>query len=691
MNRLASMSPAEFLYRLKQKLTIEYDRLVRGFGQRQAVRLVAGEAYQQHRASQNALFSFSSSERVRWANMMRQSFAPNVSATLGQADAICQHQYEQFGHRFELDNPIDWHRDPLTGQRWPTVYWANIDIRDDQAIGGVKWVWELNRHHHLVTLGKAYFLTGNERFAQTISQHLYSWIDANPSGIGVNWTSSLELAVRLINWTWALAFIRQSSADTPELWQRVTPSIIQQTQHVRRYMSQYSSANNHLVGEAAALATIGLAFAWLPGAKKWRNKGLQILTREIEQQIHTDGVPAEQAIHYLAFVLDFYLIVWSMVARIGLNVPSIWRERLTAACVFISHIVNENGYVPAIGDSDDAHVIRFDDRSSADNFRSILATAAALLGRADLKAVAGGWDEKSHWLLGEHGRQTFEQLECQVESPKSRAFAAGGYYVMRVPGRLILFDCGPLGYLATAAHGHADALSVTISLAGQPFLIDPGTYAYQEGGEWRDYYRSTAAHNTVTVGRKNQSEMLGTFLWGHKTICRLHQWTSTREYDLCLASHYGYTARLGVTHQRAVYFHKPHWLLVADWLFGNSAHYLAQWWHFHRDCQVEVGNEYISVNGQNRSVWMWTDVDRMASTVSRRVHHGETNPIQGWLSPHYGYQEPASALAISGTFQLPVRLTALFCFDEELTVAEFRPQKEKILHSFESILQEVQH
>jgi uncharacterized heparinase superfamily protein len=80
----------------------------------------------------------------------------------------------------------------------------------------------------------------------------------------------------------------------------------------------------------------------------------------------------------------------------------------------------------------------------------------------------------------------------------------------------VLLDAGPLGLGSLAAHGHADALSLWASLDGKPLLIDAGTYAYHEDPAWRDHFRSTPAHNTLTLDGKNQSEIHGPFLWGRK-------------------------------------------------------------------------------------------------------------------------------------------------------------------------------
>lgn len=689
LRRLSGMSLPEVGHRLRQQVVVELERRKlsprNDFVENEVDIL---ETWARFQAEQDANFFFREVDRETIIQLHQEGFALERAATLRTASALFQHKICIFGREFDLGLPIAWQRDPLTGRNWPAVYWADIDIRDGETVGGVKWVWELNRHHHLVTLGKAYFLSGEKRYAQEVCVQLRSWIAANPPRIGVNWTSPLELAIRLINWTWALAFIRCSPALTPELFGMILQSVAEQADHISRHLSAYSSANNHLIGEAAGLAITGLFFPWLLNADKWRDKGLEILEREIERQIYPDGVPAEQAIQYLAFVLDFNLLTWRLAELNGLSVPQIWYDRLESACEFICRMMDENGNVPAIGDSDTAWVVRLDDRPEANNYRSILATAAVLLKRPDFKAKAGRWDEKSHWLLGPSGQDTFEALPSEIPETSSRFFEKGGYCVMRAPGCVATFDCGSLGYLALAAHGHADALSLTVSLDGQPVFIDPGTYAYQEGGERRDYFRSTAAHNTVVVDGEDQSEMLGAFLWGRKAEARLLRWETTEDYDVAIAEHNGYET-LGITHQRMVLFHKPDWFIVVDRLKGQGDHSFEQLWHVPAECQVSIGQDslvqkYIHLNmGHKQIILIPLETP---SAVQPRIQIGEERPMQGWVSPRYGELSPAPVANFSGRAQLPVQLVTalhLASVSEDIELSNLKAEALKIWNDFE--------
>ena len=666
--RLSSMSLPEVGYRIHHQLKIREDR--RRFASptvataHAGTAAIASDAWTQFcQGSPPFFFGATNSPPQQIA----ARFPDEQQATLAQATALLEDRFALFGKPISLSNPIQWQHDPLSGKAWPNQFWADIDTRDGETIAGVKWVWELNRHHQWVTLGKAYYLTQDERFAAALCHQWASWMAANPVGWGVNWTSPLEMALRIINWSWALAYIRPSAALTAPLFADILQGVTTQANHIERYLSAYSSANNHLIGEAAGLAMAGLAFPWLPDAARWHERGLQIMATELSPQILPDGVPAEQAVHYLLFVLDFNLVVWQLAALNGVRVPSLWHEKLEAACDFLMHVMDNHGEVPHIGDSDDAWVVRLDDRPEANNFRSLLATGAAIFGRADFKAAAGKWDEKSQWLLDDEGFDAFQALPNHQTEIGSKVFAQGGYTAMRAAGRVLVFDHGPLGFLATAAHGHADALSLTLSVDGQPLLIDPGTFAYQEGGAWRTYLRSTAAHNTVLVNGTDQSEMQGTFLWGRKAHAKLVQWHSTPEFDRAVGEHDGYATQ-GVTHQRTVIFDKPDFIYVIDRLTsapsGAGSHVATptfeQLWHFPAgsDVQENAGAFRIAINGKNLTILQLGAVEM---DVSR--YHGLESPIQGWMSARYGELVPAPVLGFVGKRQLPITIRTALALD----------------------------
>ncbi len=175
------------------------------------------------------------------------------------ADALVQGRFDIFAlQNVELGNPPCWNRDPLTGTKLPLTFGKRLDYRDPAAVGDIKYLWEINRHLHLVTLAQAYRMTGGRPYLDTLKDHLVSWFDACPFPRGPNWTSSLELGIRLINWAIAWQLLASDSTlfsgvEGAAFRGRWLSSIYQHAAFIRGYYSRFSSANNHLIGEAAGL------------------------------------------------------------------------------------------------------------------------------------------------------------------------------------------------------------------------------------------------------------------------------------------------------------------------------------------------------------------------------------------------------------------------------------------------------
>src|SRR5438105_1305534 len=174
------------------------------------------------------------------------------------------------------------------------------------------------------------------------------------------------------------------------------------------------------------------------------------------------------------------------------------------------------------------------------------ASGALLFRRGDFKLKAGRLDDKARWLLGRDAQAQYDALDTETTRlPLRQTFPEGGYYILgaefdsAAEVRAVV-DAGPLGYTSIAAHGHADALSFTLSVGGREFLIDPGTYAYHTQKRWRQYFRGTSAHNTLRIDGRDQSEQGGNFLWLKKARAGCGLWLSSAEKDSFEGWHDGY-------------------------------------------------------------------------------------------------------------------------------------------------------
>ena len=579
------------------------------------------------------------------------------------AEDVCRGRFDLLGYsRLSFGEPVDWHLDPVAGRRAPLVHWSRLDPLDTTLVGDHKVVWELNRHQWMVRLGQAYRLTGDLRYARAFGAYMGQWIDANPPGMGINWVSSLEVALRLISWCWSLFLLRGAPALSPGLFGRVLEAIWVHASHVERYLSYYFSPNTHLTGEALGLVYAGLVFPELPSAERWRTLGARILVDECERQILNDGVYFEQSTGYARYTLETYLHFLILGARNAWPIPPAVAERVGRMLDSLLALRLPAGPMPQIGDVDGGSLLPLA-RRAQDDFRGVFATAAALFGRADCAWAAGAPAPEILWLLGPEGLRAFDALRpVPPASTPSRVFAEGGYVVMRSgwepDGHQLIFDVGPLGCPVSGGHGHADLLSVQCAVFGEPCLVDAGTSCYTADGASRDFFRSTAAHSTVVVDGVPQTAPAGPFRWWERPSARLRQWCSTPQFDFADADHGAYLRLPGaVSHRRRVVFVRTgYWVLVDD-LEGGGEHEVELRFQF-APIEVEVDSmlwaRACGREGRGLLVRAFANV-----SLKPAVHSGELAPMQGWVSPAYGQRQPAPVLVYSTVTRLPLRIMTL--------------------------------
>jgi hypothetical protein len=406
-----------------------------------------------------------------------------------------------FGRPVLLTDPPAWSHNPYTGASWPDAASRAIDYRRTDLAGGVKPAWEIGRLTMLPTLALASRVSGESAHAERAARWLRDFTRVNPLGHGIHHTSGIEQAIRVITGTAALALLpaRDRTDLAPALG-----LIAQQALSCADHLSLGSSANNHLIAEYAAMTTLGASFPSLRNGRRLMMNGHAGLVRETLRQILPDGAGAEQAFGYLPFVWELLLVSFCMAEDAGIETPLAVRERLAASLEFGRAMRLPDGSLPHIGDEDDGRVLLTDETAS--RLDVVGDALAAWLGR---EGLSGRNPALARLLTG--------RVPAARRAPDGRSiFPHGGYTVWRHGGQVVTFDHGPLGLGALAAHGHADALSVTIHHLQDPIVIDPGTLAYQEDAALRDRCRSTPVHSTVNFGGRSQSEMLGPFLWGER-------------------------------------------------------------------------------------------------------------------------------------------------------------------------------
>ncbi len=575
---------------------------------------------------------------------------------LAAADAVVAHRLSYFDLKDrDHGDPIDWNRDHASGIAAPMVYAPSIDYRDFSITGDCKNVWEPSRHHHLVTLGRAYWATGRQEYAGEAAAQLESWLNQCPYGIGMQWRSGLELGIRLINWVWLLELIGSSLAVGPDLAHRLWDSADRHLWEIARKYSYGSSANNHLIGEAAGVYIGASYFRHLKCAAALIEPAKARLIAQMAAQTNADGGDKEQAIGYHLFVAQFFLVAALVGSWSGDEFPAAYWQRLEKMFEFLA-ILGQGGNWPMFGDGDDGYVL--DLGGGANDYRGLLAAAASIFSRPDFAAVAGEPSQVDFWLSGavppalspSKGLQasTLSSAEAPPASLRSTALPDTGYYLLQggqgVTAASAIFDCGPLGLGSLAGHGHADALSLVLRLAGQDVLVDPGTYDYFTYPQWREYFRSTRAHNTVEVDGQSQSQMQGLFLWGRKANARCISWQPQEQGGQVIGEHDGYN-RMGdpVMHRRSVNLDAAAGSLeIRDELQCAAAHEVAIWFHVAESCRL-VDQQGSCLRFLAGPLLVELKMDPL---LTIQTYPGRSGEVAGWISR--GYHEIVPALSITG-------------------------------------------
>jgi hypothetical protein len=578
-------------------------------------------------------------------------------AIIADADRILKGEWEMLSVvRSNMDAP-DWFHDPVTGNRCdPGKYAFGINQRAEEQVGNIKQVWELNRLQHLTLVAAAWYLTGSDAYAQRVADQLRSWWESNPFLSGVNWTSGIELGIRLINFAWIRRLLNgwPGVADLFEHNDLALRQIRWHQEYLATFESRGSSANNHLIAEAAGLLAGSCAFPWFAESARWRTRSLALLERSLRSNTFPSGINRELASDYHGFVFELGIFAALEASAVGSRVSDETWRLLCSMADCMAALVDGQCRPPRQGDSDEGRVVLLD-AAAHNRWPALLSIGSALFGRLDwwpsVAPDAGGVLASA---LAGTGREAAVREVTGRPAKRASRFEDAGITILRTangggesrPEIWCRCDGGPHGFLSIAAHAHADALSVEVRCAGVDILADPGTYCYHGEPDWRSYFRSTIAHNTAEIGRRNQSEEAGPFMW--------RQHPRTWEFDASepelnwTAEHNGYSSlRPRARHRRSVRLDPGARAIEITDVIDGSEHEVRLAFHFGPLVRVSLDGAV--------TVLSWPDAPvpgaarlELPAALKWRAHRGETNPILGWYSAGLGRKVPAFTIIGTG-------------------------------------------
>lgn len=533
--------------------------------------------------------------------------------------------------------PIDWYLDPVRQLRFPRGVhhkaWNLYAMRPGNA--DVKYPWELARCQHWVTLGQAFRLTGDERFATEIAAQLDDFVAANPVCVGVNWTCTMDVGLRAVSWVVALDLVRQSTSLDEAFWSRAYAALFDHGLFIHGNLENtYEVTSNHLLSNVVGLWFLAALFGDLDDGRAWSAFARESLEAEIDVQVLPDGADFESSVPYHRLVAELFLGSARLADHRGQPLSTHYRGRVRDMVEYLAAVTRPDGLMPQSGDADDGrlHVFSGAGTTTPQDARHLLGPAAVVFARDEWMSLGGSaarW-EAAWWGL------SAPDAPATAAPIVSRLFPDAGQAVIRDGGLYLLITNSIVGTRGFGNHKHNDQLGFEYHVSGMPVVVDPGSYVYTSDPAARNLFRGTGYHNTLMIDGVEQNEFNPEWLF--------------RMFETAQAEHVGFTedgsgaeyvgrhagyARLPqpVMHERSFHLKRTTGRLeITDRLSGSGRHRLA--WHFHLapgvTPRIEAGTCRLASAG---TVVELSFPPALTATAA-----------DAWYSPSYGVRVPCKAL-----------------------------------------------
>jgi hypothetical protein len=606
----------------------------------------------------------------RFVDSFESHFPHLKSGVIAQADAILAHEFKLLGSgRVKLGAKIDWHRDFKSGYRWdPGTYFDDYQRIRSEDDSDIKVTRELSRFQHLTVLGKAYWLSRDERYPREFVGQLADWMVENPPMFSINWDCAMDVAIRAVNWIWGYYFFATSSVLTADFRKQFTKSLLSHGRFIFQTLEYYEAPvegkiqrlnSNHYLSDLAGLIFIALACPFFKESSRWLDYAKGELFTEIEEQVYPSGVDYEHSVSYHRLVLELFLFTFLLLKTNGHVIPEAAWERLEKMFEYVLYYTKPDGCHPLVGDADDGRLVILND-SPIHSHRYLLSLGAVLFGRSDMKAASRGLDETCLWTLGPSAPVSFQNLPVSDSNLGSKSFPDAQFFVMRADDAYLFVDAADIGIRGRGSHDHNDRLSFELHWKSTTFFSDSGAYLYSACPELRNRFRSTRAHNTVLLDGVEQNTLgKGLNLWtiGNEAKPSVHRWETGRESDFLKVSHVGYQRLTDpVSHVREFLFEKPIRWRITDELAGEGAHTVE--WFFHlgplvvplcdSDDLLLCLYRGLSLRGNGG--------DLLHFRIKPDVAGLSAEALEDWVSPSYGIKTNAITIHLHGLLQLPLKV-----------------------------------
>ena len=601
-------------------------------------------------ARQREPFFIAASRREDTVRAFTLRYVDSATGVIAAAERILQHDFDLLGSGpSRLGARLPWHTDFKTGRQWPLQYAPDIEYAELDRPTDVKVPWELSRAQHFAIIGQAYWLTGDERYPEEFVSEVTDWIAQNPWAYGVNWICAMDVALRAVSWIWGFYFMSGAKAcASAEFRGAFIRALYLHGEYIATHIERSDVNGNHYLCDAVGLVFLGTFFQSTKQGRAWLQTGREMIDAEIFNQTSADGVDFEKSTAYHRLALEAFVTCGVLLAQQGEPFSHEWQARLERMIEFVEAYVKPDGRIPLVGDADDGRIQKLGTQPVNDH-RYLLSTGAALFGRGDFKRAAGRFWEESFWLLGPDGASAFDSVATAPSAPESKAFADGGYYVLRSERAHVFVDCGEVGMHGRGGHGHNDILGFELWLDGVNLVTDCGAYLYTASREWRNRFRSTAFHNVVQVDDQELNRFISPdHLWQLCDDARpvTAEWQVSERVASFRGAHTGYLRLdppVGVSREIDLLKDAPE-VVIRDAVDGAGSRELA--WRFHLDPAVsaEIVGSDVRLSTTGRDAWLQAAPPSDGLTLSLEP---------GWVSPSYGVRAAITVVVLRGRVPLP--------------------------------------
>lgn len=478
------------------------------------------------------------SETLFLDKYLMDSAITSIKKIINEADAICQNEYRSISGKKIKVNTDKWNKDYIFDYEWKNKHYSKYILADEEENTDIKHVWELSRFYHLVILAQAYSMTQDEKYVSKILRDINSWEKQNPINFSVNWTVSMEVAIRAVNLIQTISLIKKSKLVTNKVLDNLTNIIIKHGIYISNNLEKGLNTNNHYLSNLVGLVWIGV---FLKGtnnsgvnrlSEKWIDLALKQLKLELDYQVYDDGLSYEDSLSYHGLNTEMMLYTVIILENHGYDY-SLTIRKTTHKMLDSFYKLLTNYEIPVFGD--------------LDNGQLMISDINRIKNKLDFEFI---FKISSYYKVFTPNKLNKNKLVIMKDS---------GFYRISKEELDLIFRCGQIGVNGLGSHTHNDQLSVVLNINKQSILIDSGTGYYSGDYKIRRQLRSTDSHNTISIEDNEQNNIQSLFSMESRTNSQI---IKIKE-DYVKGRHFGFYDKLGIIVTRSVEM-KENEVIISD-------------------------------------------------------------------------------------------------------------------------------